>query len=565
MTISRTRAWRGMLALALTTTPLIAFPKMANPVDSSGKARLARAEAPMVQLDKADRQDRTDGVTVMSTTNDFVGLPGEPAATARAFISARATQLSLSRAQIAQLMKVAQRDETEFSVVRFEQAIDGVPVHGSDIAVTVAADGRVLYLASRILPHVGAVATKRWAVDREQALDRARAYLGATLLEAIAVRQVAFADNRGTRGAWEMKVVAYDHALAREWALLIDGDHGEVLRAEDRTLNARARGFVFHPDPLSPSRSTYGAEGLTDNSDRDSAQLAQAQVPAVFPVTTDNGQYRLAGPYAVCTDFEAPHDSACPDGRTPMLYFNRTHPSFEAVNAYYHLTNYLDYVTRKLGIRATPYQYAGGVQFDPHGLSGEDNSHYIPGNGRIAFGQGGVDDAEDADVIIHELGHGLHDWLTHGRLSNVEGLSEGLGDYLAAGYSRDMNQWQPGDAQYHWVMNWDGHNEYWRGRATNWHLGRTYPTDVWRTSIHDAGQYWASCNLVARDAIGGVAMDRAVLKGIAMTHAFSNQRAAAQAVVSAAVAMRYPQAHIDAIVHAYNTTCTYNVTVPQTI
>ena len=34
--------------------------------------------------------------------------------------------------------------------------------------------------------------------------------------------------------------------------------------------------------------------------------------------------------------------------------------------------------------------------------------------GNLNFWEGGVDDAEDMDVILHELGHGLHDWLPTG-------------------------------------------------------------------------------------------------------------------------------------------------------
>ena len=60
-----------------------------------------------------------------------------------------------------------------------------------------------------------------------------------------------------------------------------------------------------------------------------------------------------------------------------------------------------------------------------------DNSFYSSSSGSLVFGEGCVDDAEDADVIIHELGHGIHDWITQGGLSQVNGLSEGTGDYFA--------------------------------------------------------------------------------------------------------------------------------------
>ena len=62
--------------------------------------------------------------------------------------------------------------------------------------------------------------------------------------------------------------------------------------------------------------------------------------------------------------------------------------------------------------------------------------------------------------MIHELGQGIHDWVTNGGLSQQEGISEGTGDYLATAYSRDFKQWSTTDAQYNWVYNWDGHNEF---------------------------------------------------------------------------------------------------------
>jgi hypothetical protein len=138
-----------------------------------------------------------------------------------------------------------------------------------------------------------------------------------------------------------------------------------------------------------------------------------------------------------------------------------------------------------LGLNVMPYQYSGGPQFDPHGLNGADNSHYISSSGRMAFGEGGVDDSEDADVVIHELGHGIHDWVTGGSLSQVDGLSEGFGDYIAQSYSRSLAQWAPGDPQYQWVFSWDGHNPFWNGRVTNY--GAHYP-DGLVGQIHTDGQ-----------------------------------------------------------------------------
>src|SRR5690606_32780491 len=142
--------------------------------------------------------------------------------------------------------------------------------------------------------------------------------------------------------------------------------------------------------------------------------------------------------------------------------FNRNEQGFEAVNVYWHVDNTMRYINETLGIDCLPMTNGGVVWFDPHALGGDDNSYYS--NGRLHFGEGCVDDAEDADVVIHELGHGIHDFLTNGNLSQVQGLSEGSGDYLGQSYSRSLNQWEVGDPQYNWFFSWDGHNACWPGR-----------------------------------------------------------------------------------------------------
>ncbi|MEZ4916786.1 MAG: hypothetical protein R2836_07345 [Chitinophagales bacterium] len=48
------------------------------------------------------------------------------------------------------------------------------------------------------------------------------------------------------------------------------------------------------------------------------------------------------------------------------------------------------------------------ISVDTHGNNGADNSFFSPATPlRLIFGEGGVDDAEDADVIIHEYGHAI--------------------------------------------------------------------------------------------------------------------------------------------------------------
>ena len=72
-----------------------------------------------------------------------------------------------------------------------------------------------------------------------------------------------------------------------------------------------------------------------------------------------------------------------------------------------------------------------------------DQSVFIgnSGNSYLLFGEGGVDDAEDADVIIHEYAHAISYAASPETNSGTErrGLDEGLGDYFAAIYSYQYN------------------------------------------------------------------------------------------------------------------------------
>ena len=49
------------------------------------------------------------------------------------------------------------------------------------------------------------------------------------------------------------------------------------------------------------------------------------------------------------------------------------------------------------------------IKVNVNGRIDEDNSFYSPGTKALTFGRGGVDDAEDAEIILHEYGHSIQD------------------------------------------------------------------------------------------------------------------------------------------------------------
>ncbi|HQU83148.1 MAG TPA: PepSY domain-containing protein [Pyrinomonadaceae bacterium] len=361
-----------------------------------------------------------------------------------------------------------------------------------------------------------------------------------------------------------------------DWEAFVDAKTGNLLKLEDIALYYKEKkdgkirpaskdsnailavgtGNVFDPDPLTTSLQAYGGS-YVDGSDANAAVLtAQLKSVTLPDITLSAGTYSLVGPYAAIIDHEAPNKGLFTQASSSFA-FDRNADNFEAVNCYYHIDSMMRYLNVTLGLSIQPYQYGGGVRFDPSGLSGADNSHYTTGNGSLAFGEGGVDDAEDADVIIHELGHGLHDWVTAGGLSQVNGLSEGTGDYIAGSYSRFKGGWTSAQAAYNWTFNWDGHNPFWGGRILNY--GSVYPAGL-VNQVHTDGQIWATANMKIWDDIGRQKADKAFWRGLSTTNSATNQNDAANAVYLAARNLGYSTAELLAMRNRY-TAAGYTISV----
>ncbi len=478
--------------------------------------------------------------------------PGTPESMARQYREL----LRLDSADLADLKHHATRPRIGGVTVRFRQHVGGIPVHRAEIAVSLDDDNEVTFVMNGYRPGAGLVATAP-ALTAQQARSSAHEYLGVEGgLHFDRTEQVIYSGKEGSRLAYRVRAEP-KASPAGDWEVLVDAISGEIFQAADVALYAPVDGTgnVFDPDPLSTALATYGDSGYVDGGDADTPELNAELINKVLPdIDLTGGMHTLVGPWAENVDWASPFKGDFAQAGS-AFDFNRFEDAFEAANTYWQIDNYMRYMNVTLGLDVRPYQYPGGVQFDPHGFNGADNSSYSSGSGRLQFGEGGVDDAEDADVIIHELGHGIHDWVTAGGLSQVNGLSEGTGDYFAQSYSRSLGLWAPTDAAYHFVFSWDGHNPFWGGRTTNY--SGVYPDDL-TGSIHTDGQIWSTCNMRVWDAIGREQADKAMLEGLAMTNSGTNQEDAAQAVLQAAEDMGYPGTEITAMLAIYQS-CGYQV------
>ncbi|MES2748192.1 MAG: T9SS type A sorting domain-containing protein [Bacteroidota bacterium] len=507
----------------------------------------------------------------------FAQVTSSKEADARKWIKANESELKIQPFHTFQLSFV--RNGLAGETLRFQQMLNNVPVYQSEIVINFSPSNELVYSSNSYDSTIENIVTNP-SISKEVALNKSKETLKVDGVYTVAENKLIVAKfNDQTKLAY--RVVTNPLNGNASWEVMVDAQSGAILSTKDvafyhnheknpkkdkenkknkpaaKTVTAAPLAFVtgtamvYLSDPLSFAAVAYGTAGYVDGSDANTTQLAAARTAVTLPeIDLTAGVYKLKSSYVEITDFEAPTTGLFTQA-TSAFNFTRDNNAFEAANVFYQLDKSMRYINQTLGIACIPNSNGGILRFDPSGLNQADNSHFLSGTDQISFGEGCVDDAEDSDVIWHELGHGLHDWMTNGGLSQVNGLSEGSGDYWAQSYSRSLNQWTPADAAYHYMFSWDGHNTCWGGRTTDY--GATYPGGL-VGQIHSDGQIWATVLMRIWDGIGREKTDKAFLEGLALTNSSTNQQNAAIAVRQAAINMNYPCADIMTMTQEFTAT-----------
>ena len=189
--------------------------------------------------------------------------------------------------------------------------------------------------------------------------------------------------------------------------------------------------MVFVPNPV----QSLGDESLTDQKDSDAAVPAAAYHKVGLRDLDGSGFLR--GKWANVVS-ETGNPAYSP---TNTFNYTRSQDEFEQVMAYYWATEAQEYI-QTLGF-GTRYRGANNESQDMRiNQLGYDNSFETDHpKDELRFGKGGVDDAEDAEVILHEYGHAIHVGQNFSFASEQAGaISEGFGDYWAATVSHVVAQ-----------------------------------------------------------------------------------------------------------------------------
>jgi hypothetical protein len=284
-------------------------------------------------------------------------------------------------------------------------------------------------------------------------------------------------------------------------------------------------GRVFFPNPVAYLQD----QTLTDQNDADYPELQPAYVSVTL--TNLDGSGYLVGDWAnIRGEVGDPAFSA-----TNTFTYDRHDDRFEQVMAYYWVTEAQKYI-QSLGFGSTyrPINMESqDIRINQWGL---DNSYSWDKHDVLRFGKGGVDDAEDAEVILHEYGHAMLDsqstpFGSFGASLEAGSIHEGFGDYWAVTVSNVVAP-TPDPAC---VADWDSVSYTTSEPHCLRRVDRDlhYPEDL-LGSVHHDGQIWSRALWDIRQKLGHEVADTLILEAQFDFASDSTMPAAAQVTVATA-------------------------------
>jgi len=259
---------------------------------------------------------------------------------------------------------------------------------------------------------------------------------------------------------------------------------------------------IFMVNPVQSS----GDQDLTDQND--SATAVPDSEYAVEQLRNLDGSGYLRGDWV--TVQSATGTPAFSDTNT--FLYDRHQDQFEQVMAYFWVNQAQEYL-QSLGFGSTlrPIVHESfPVKINQYG---GDNSYQTDRPFRIRLGKGGVDDAEDAEVIVHEYGHAVHASQVpgFGQSEEAGSIGEAWGDYFAVTVglaAADQYGW-PVNADEACPMDWDA-TSYTNPPHCIRRFDRdfTYPADV-SGEVHHDGMIWSQALWEIRQGYVGLGLTTA--------------------------------------------------------
>ena len=298
--------------------------------------------------------------------------------------------------------------------------------------------------------------------------------------------------------------------------------------AAGSAADSTATGSVFFVNPV----QSTGDRTLTDQKDSDAA-VPDSAYRSVTLTNLDGSGY-LRGDYAYVRN-ETGDPAYSPTGD---FTYTRHDDRFEQVMAYYWVTEAQKYL-QGLGFGSE----LPAVNDEPQDVRinqwGQDNSYSWDKHDVLRFGKGGVDDAEDGEVVLHEYGHAVQDAQvgSFGTSLDAGSIGEGFGDYLAVTVGLAVAGTPAPGIDPACVADWDSVS-YTSGPE---HCLRKVNQDLTiedrRDRVHFDGQIWSRALWDIRNALGAHVADRIIINAQFDFAADTSFADAAEATVATAQEM----------------------------
>ena len=451
-------------------------------------------------------------------------LEGAPRKVAEAFLKENVGPLKIS-ASLEHLKFDKVMQSLGAKTVLFQQYYRGIPIHGAWVAVHMDHRKRIFMVKNDTVP----VSQLKEKIPRTKGVFLPPGKVDTIIkrkikeygvLDSAITRENMIYPLRGQlRRVWKVKFGTKKPAAS--WILFIDQTTGQIIDERNVLWKAEGRGQVFIPNPV----VALNRDDLLDQGDKDLEVFKTAYRKVVLRELEQGG--RLKGPYVDTT--------RTPQGARSSSFefiYARKDDHFEEVMAYYHIDSLQRYV-QSLGFKGDQGVLSRPIKVNAHG-GREDNSYYDPSPGKkdITFGDGGVDDGEDAEIIVHEYGHALQDAIVPGFGQGKEGraMGEGFGDYLTGSFFSSFKK----GTRKRKIAEWDvkgfagGPEECLRRLDSQKH----YPDDM-RGEEHSDGEIWSACLWKVRNVLGKKMSDTVILESQFYLNQYSDFADGADAILMA--------------------------------
>jgi hypothetical protein len=308
----------------------------------------------------------------------------------------------------------------------------------------------------------------------------------------------------------------------QDWVIFVDGETGRILRKYDNLAEATGMARVFDPNPVIALR---GPDRLLKDGHR---QPPPRDAYSTVTLRDLNSSGRLDG-RRVTTQLTKRRVHQ-PDRK---FCFESNHPAFEEVMTYFHIDRAIGYL-ESLGFRGSRAIFRAPIPVDANGTD-DDNSWFSPHDSSLTFGLGGIDDAEDAEIILHELGHAIQDAICpgFGQSAEAAAMGEGFGDYFAASFFAGKK------TQYYRtsVGTWDGIKDTEHQPPCIRRVDEKLTYESFdhgeNADEHDNGQIWSATLWDIRTAMQPEIADRIILESHFQLDGFTTFARGARAIIDA--------------------------------